>query len=120
MRVVTVRPPWAQLIVHYGRDVENRVRNIAGDYRGPLAIHAGLRPMRAGDRAWWAAEEAGMDCDIETGDDLNPGHIIGVVDLVGTHVVSVAASGRNVCFDDRTPTGEICSPWADAFDEFEE
>lgn len=41
MRVLTVRQPWAWAIIHGGKDVENRTRNIAGDYRGPVAIHAG-------------------------------------------------------------------------------
>lgn len=40
MRILTVRQPWAWAIVHGGKDVENRVRNIAGTYRGPVAIHA--------------------------------------------------------------------------------
>lgn len=62
MRIVTIRPPWAQLIVNYGKDVENRVRNIAGGYRGPVAIHAGLRPIRAGDRAWW--DQPAADAEI--------------------------------------------------------
>lgn len=42
MRAITVRQPWAWAIVHGGKDVENRSRNIAGSYRGPVAIHAGL------------------------------------------------------------------------------
>lgn len=43
MRILTVRQPWAWAIVHGGKDVENRTRNIAGAYRGPVAIHAGMR-----------------------------------------------------------------------------
>jgi len=43
MRVLTVKQPWAWAIVHGGKDVENRVRNLAGDYRGPVAIHVALR-----------------------------------------------------------------------------
>jgi hypothetical protein len=46
------------------------------------------------------------------------GVIIGVVDLVGSHLVKESASERNVCFDDHTPTGSVCSPWAQAFEEF--
>ena len=42
MRILTVRQPWAWAIIHGSKDVENRSRNIAGDYRGPVAIHAGL------------------------------------------------------------------------------
>jgi hypothetical protein len=43
MRALTVRQPWAWAIVHGGKDVENRTRNLAGSYRGPVAIHAALR-----------------------------------------------------------------------------
>jgi hypothetical protein len=42
MRALTVRQPWAWAIIHGGKDVENRTRNIAGDYRGPVAIHVAL------------------------------------------------------------------------------
>lgn len=42
MRVITLRQPWAWAIVYAGKSVENRATNIVGDYRGPLAIHAGL------------------------------------------------------------------------------
>jgi hypothetical protein len=42
VRILTVKQPWAHAIIHGGKHVENRVRNLAGDYRGPLAIHAGL------------------------------------------------------------------------------
>lgn len=42
MKVLTVRQPWAAAIIHGGKDVENRTRNLAGSYRGPVAIHAGL------------------------------------------------------------------------------
>lgn len=43
MRVLTVRQPWAWAIIHGGKNVENRTRNIAGTYRGPVAIQAGLK-----------------------------------------------------------------------------
>ncbi|WP_434315874.1 hypothetical protein [Leifsonia sp. P73] len=40
MRILTVRQPWAWAIVEGHKGVENRTRNLAGDYRGPVAIHA--------------------------------------------------------------------------------
>lgn len=43
MRIMTVRQPHAWAIIHGGKDVENRVRNIAGNYRGLVAIHAGIQ-----------------------------------------------------------------------------
>ena len=41
MKAITVRQPWAWAIVHGGKTIENRA--LAWSYRGPLAIHAGLR-----------------------------------------------------------------------------
>jgi ASCH domain len=41
MKALTVRQPWASLIVAGIKDVENRPRPIR--YRGKLAIHAGLQ-----------------------------------------------------------------------------
>lgn len=38
MRTLSIRQPWAWLIVHGHKDVENR--EWATDYRGPLLIHA--------------------------------------------------------------------------------
>jgi len=41
MKCISVRQPWAELIVRGIKDVENRVWPTA--YRGPLLIHAGLK-----------------------------------------------------------------------------
>lgn len=100
MRIVTVRQPWAWAIIHGGKDVENRVRNLAGGYRGPVAIHAGLAKFEdegqyrevlraivsdlngwpAGDAELWSADS------IESDDPrFVYGAIIGVVDLVDVH-----------------------------------
>jgi hypothetical protein len=105
MRVLTVRQPWAWAIIHGGKDVENRVRNIAGDYRGPVAIHAGLRPEAPG-MPWGVAEKAGMNTDRVDGDALHLGHIIGVVDLVDVHDPTVPLFGLTGC------QGE-CTPWSE-------
>ena len=48
MRVLTVRQPWAWAIIHGGKDVENRTRNLAGAYRGPVAIHVAGKYAEAG------------------------------------------------------------------------
>lgn len=88
MRVLTVRQPWSEAIIFGGKDVENRVRNVAGGYRGPIAIHTAKREpkpeeWRAFDKQFpdamsqmvntvpWSQEEFGV--------------IIGVVDLVDVH-----------------------------------
>lgn len=89
MRILTVRQPWAWAIIHGGKDVENRVRNLAGEYRGPVAIHAG----KSYDSAWQsrvlddAMQSSGARR--EPGDPPwwgNLGAIIGVVDLVDVHL----------------------------------
>ncbi len=111
MRILTIRQPWARAIIHGGKDIENRVRNIAGSYRGPVAIHAGA--------AWdWEAQFPVGDTPHPTSRSLVRSAIIGVVDLVGSHVVKESASERNVCFDHHTPTGDVCSPWAQPFNQF--
>lgn len=120
MRVLTVRQPWAWAIIHGGKDVENRTRNLAGDYRGPVAIHAGLRddddafeddhpmhgllfgpcPYRGGVehnefRCEWCAEISPSKYGYK-------GTILGVVDLVDAH--------DRYCDTDDHP---ICSEWAE-------
>jgi hypothetical protein len=37
MKVISIRQPWAELIVRGKKDIENRTWNTC--YRGPLAIH---------------------------------------------------------------------------------
>lgn len=116
MRILTVRQPWAWAIFH-GKDVENRSRNIAGDYRGAVAIHAGLelagleaaltmdRIVRE-TRPEFHREHVGM----VGADVLVRGTIIGVVDLVGAHRGSPAG-----CVPDENDRGRLrfCSPWAE-------
>ncbi|MFF7293172.1 hypothetical protein ACFY9N_11640 [Microbacterium sp. NPDC008134] len=139
MRILTVRQPWAWAIIHGGKDVENRPRNIAGGYRGPVAIHAGLaydtdshvrsRALRAAqDEAAIAAGAevfpGGYLWDIDAPDPRSAwnvhGAIIGVVDLVDVHLSKPSTSnthaGQPVCFDPYTRVGHVCSPgWAQEF-----
>lgn len=76
LRILTVRQPYAWAIIHGGKDIENRSRNIAGDYRGPVAIHAALKgaSFDAKHPKLWPFDER-----------HTTGVIIGVVDLVGVH-----------------------------------
>ncbi|OCB09261.1 hypothetical protein A5717_26155 [Mycolicibacterium porcinum] len=81
MRAITVRQPWAWQIINQGKNIENRTRNIAGKYRGPVAIHAGLQPdqyalARLPRRApeWVTAPRI-----------FDYGVILGVVDLIDVH-----------------------------------
>lgn len=113
MRILTVRQPWAWAILHGGKDVENRVRNIAGDYRGPVAIHVAgkyaeadldLDALNTAMEAW--CEAAPEHAENDDPWFHNVGKIIGVVDLVDVHRPRWDYS----CSDD--VDGE-CSPWAE-------
>jgi hypothetical protein len=114
VRILTVRQPWAWAIIHGGKTVENRPRNIAGGYRGPVAIHAGKNfdYERPSDR--FLAEYARRPIA-----GRETGFIIGVVDLVDVHLSKPSSSnthtGQPVCFDDHTRVGHVCSSWAQEF-----
>ena len=97
MRVLTVRQPWAWAIIHGGKDVENRVRNIAGVNRGPVAIHVAGKYATEGLDLDALNEACDEWCAIH-GCDRHPwfagvGKIIGVVDLDGAH-------HSDSCYDD--------------------
>lgn len=106
MRAITVRQPWAWAIIHGGKDVENRSRNIAGAYRGPVAIHAGLAfdadavPVLARLVPTWDAPITNGDPWQHRPDGVR-GAILGMVDLVDVH------DGLGAEHD-----GAPCSPWA--------
>lgn len=106
MRIVTIKDPWAWAIMRLGKDVENRVRNIAGDYRGPVAIHVAATPMKLDDyftAAKYIAERTGiMPIASLPG---STGVIIGVVDLVAVHEDACSEPGDAEC-------GGCCTPWA--------
>lgn len=53
LRALSLTQPWAWIILHLGKRIENRSRNI-GNYRGPVLLHAALR-CTTGD--WWSASE---------------------------------------------------------------
>jgi hypothetical protein len=50
MKVIVVRQPWAWLIIHGGKDIENR--SWVPRYRGPLLIQASAALPRASDLEW--------------------------------------------------------------------
>lgn len=126
VRILTVRQPWAHAIIHLGKDVENRVRNLAGDYRGPVAIHV-AKSLPPFDEHW----EAGSRIAEISGyrplfhDPALFGAIIGVVDLVDVHLCSAwlgcchkadVLGWSPVDGSDSSDRGwepRICSPWGD-------
>lgn len=131
MRILTVRQPWAWAIIHGQKDVENRVRNIAGGYRGPVAIHAGLAFDREAHLTSRALREAQDRAAVADGAEVYPGGytweigapdprrawsingaIIGAVDLVDVHSHS-RVSG---CIDSNARShmrADVCSPWGE-------
>lgn len=124
MRILTVRQPWAWAIIHGGKDVENRVHNLVGDYRGPVAIHAGLdTDTAAGETdlisaAWTDACQRGTAPPYPPkypGRDrkrssiyLEYGAIIGVVDLVDVHTADDLEQTKNL-----RGLWPLCSAWAE-------
>lgn len=110
MRILTVRQPWAWAIIHGGKDVENRVRNIAGDYRGPVAIHAGAEYDRTADTHPEIQSMARRRDVTSLREHLiaygeKPyRRIIGVVDLVDVLPPSY--------YDEADANEAYCSPWA--------
>ena len=82
---LSIKQPWAWLILHAGKDIENRTWRTR--YRGPLLIHAGKSPDR--DAPSPAGVKAHYGVDLETHPiwatpDRNPplGCFVGVVDLI--------------------------------------
>lgn len=114
LRALTVRQPHAWAIIHADppKGVENRSRNIAGSYRGPVAIHAGLRD----DEDAWDRLEAGAGLvpgvrRPDPGDmRIVRGAVLGVVDLVDVHHATSCPGG----VEDGQWVRPFCSPWATA------
>ena len=85
MRALSIWQPWAWLIIHGGKDIENR--GWATWHRGPLLIHASKKPPRLPDLdaiALWMRER-GLDQAAEAMLKVvqwDLGGIIGRVDLV--------------------------------------
>lgn len=106
MKALTVQQPWAWAIMHGGKLIENRTQN--WNYRGPLAIHAGLRFSRLGGDdlrihdAWHEHGDFRHTPDDSSAFTL--GAIIGTVDLVDVH--PDAAHRRH-------PDTVCCPPWGD-------
>jgi len=82
-KVLTVRQPWAHLIIEGIKPVENRTW--CTDYRGPLLIHAA--------KAYHTDRNIEALYDLEK-DDLIRGAIIGIVDLI-----DIVTKHRSAFFD---------------------
>lgn len=101
MRALTVRQPWAGSIIHHGKSPENRTRNVAGSYRGPLAIHVSQRHDYEAQNGPFMEIQGGID----QFNIYGHGCVIGVVDLVDVHPAEQVGSSVSVWAD------WCCSPW---------
>lgn len=102
LRMLTVRQPWAWALIYGGKDVENRHNNLAGGWRGPVAIQA----SRAWDDVMFgrrlpeplhgallkARQEQPSHSALQQWLEDQRGHVIGVVDLVDAHDARYHAS----------------------------
>jgi hypothetical protein len=92
---LTIRQPWATLIISGGKNIENRTWRT--HYRGPILIHAGLYDDEAETEAAmhlvrdrqievpavpWMMTAEGSNASLLDWHDQPRGGIIGVVDLV--------------------------------------
>jgi hypothetical protein len=69
MKILSLRQPWAHLVVSGSKDIENRTWSTP--YRGPLLIHASLNVNRA------ACRRHGLDPA-----NLERGGVVGIAEIV--------------------------------------
>ena len=84
MRALSIRQPWAYMILHYGKDIENRTwpTNVSGR----VLIHASKGMTKAEWYGAWrfAREDVGVDTSIRGSvADMPFGGIVGSVEIVG-------------------------------------
>lgn len=83
-RILSVRMPWAALIIDGSKWVENRSWQTG--YRGRIGIHASTQ----------LAKGPGVPT-VTSRMDRDRGHIIGTVRITGVHEASIAACALNDC-----------------------
>jgi hypothetical protein len=101
IRILTVRQPWAWAIIAGYKPVENRSRLMTGGYRGPVAIHSGLKPDNHSyfDPLTEAAAQDHMAVTGESCVTYEYGVILGVADLTDEHMHGAegVAAGWGLC-----------------------
>ena len=90
MKTLAIKQPWAWLIIHGGKDIENRTWNTK--YRGPLLIHSSARPVAGAQDLIDEIRSRGL-ADVPDVKDLLYGGIIGMVKLV-----DVVTESRSIWF----------------------
>lgn len=79
-RILTLRQPWAWLVVFAGKDVENR--SWATSFRGPILIHAGKQMFRREYKTVHEYAWKRHGIEIPAQDELMFGAVIGIAELV--------------------------------------
>ncbi|VTU38484.1 ASCH domain protein [Variovorax sp. PBS-H4] len=85
MKAISIRQPWAWLIVHAGKDIENRTWPTR--YRGPVLIHAAKGMTREEwEDAWTFAQGTGASPKAIaagiTRDTIERGGFVGIAELI--------------------------------------
>ncbi|MDD2707543.1 MAG: ASCH domain-containing protein [Verrucomicrobiae bacterium] len=82
MIALSIRQPWAWLIMSAGKDIENR--NWLTKYRGPVLVHAakGMTEDEYYEAVAFVAEEVDPSISIPNMEELQRGGIVGKVDIV--------------------------------------
>ena len=80
MKTLSIRQPWAWLIVNGHKDIENR--NWHTNFRGRALIHAGKGMTKAEyEDCFYCAEDNGIE--LPKFADLQRGGVVGAADIVG-------------------------------------
>lgn len=92
MKALSIRQPWAWLILHAGKDIENRhwqSRNPALHFRGRCLLHAGLAADSVSENITTLVSKT-IGLQIPAIESLPRGGIVGEVDVID--VVQQSAS----------------------------
>ena len=105
MKALSIRQPWAWLILNAGKDVENRGSRWV--YRGPVLIHVGASLTKDEYRAWRTAGES-MRSDPEPRakvpeySELKRGGFVGIVQVLA----DLAAAGGAIALEQGFELGD--------------
>lgn len=89
MKALSIRQPWAWLIVNGHKDIENR--SWLTKQRGVVFVHASKGMTRDDyDAATQTIGFAGLDINLPAFEELERGGIVGTVEIVGCTVLSTS------------------------------
>lgn len=80
MKAISIRQPWAWLIINAGKDIENR--DWLTNFRGRILVHASLGMTRAEYGDAYSTARMASGHDLPPMADLQRGGIIGSVEIV--------------------------------------